>query len=312
MRTLTLISLFFVSINLLTAQPHSPRTFVLITDFGQLYSSYDWKKSDVELTESLGKILADEVMAGSIESAWPEGIRSVLSRVENRSLMAFYRVYYITTLKNTVVILGAKANENRHMPENMQSEKDIFFVVGHSGVDLSNVKKTTLPATLSSGPDNFSAQLSEITADFANLFSKTTGNIHETEGEDDMIFTYDSRVDLEGTSFTFLIEDMYASSVTFHAEFPASTDFDSALKSYRKVIQLVEASNLACCIMKKDAEYVNSNNNMQNFRLAEQRNKADNKYLLMNIVVYLEKGEAFDKNGLVVSDWRPVLEVYAE
>ena len=120
-----------------------------VTDFGQLYSTFNWdQKTTTELNTALGSDWAAKVVASSVESAWPSGIATLQGRTDNRPLMATYKLYYLTTIDGSRAVLVAPAAENKHLPANMQSTKDIYFLFSRSAVELTgNSQPAVMPVT---------------------------------------------------------------------------------------------------------------------------------------------------------------------
>ncbi|HRI60292.1 MAG TPA: hypothetical protein PK228_11230 [Saprospiraceae bacterium] len=284
------------------------RTPAKVLDFGQLYSTFNWEAPVItELKANLGDALAAKVINASTETAWPTGIASLDSRTQNRSQMAAYTVYYLTTVGENKAVLVVPAAENRAMPANMQSAGDIYFLVTRTAVEFKSAAAPVASAAAPTG--SFATQINEITEDFGNGFVNLTNDLLD-EDEDAMILIYGSRVSLEGATELYFYEDLYAAATTFHAAFPGSTDPAVALKSYRELVRKIESLQLTCCSLSNSEEQVDGNRHGQVFTAYDPKGNLNIDYQNMAIEVRIEQGETFDKDGHVVSNWIPVLDIY--
>lgn len=175
-------------------------------------------------------------------------------------------------------------------------------------VSLFWVSTTILTAQTNSFPPpsgQFVAQLNAIVSDFSGGFSSTKGAVIQ-EDEDGMGLSYKSSKELAGSTNVYLVEDLYDEVTSFHAEFPVSTNFEVAIKNYNSLIQQIETTKLSCCTLEKKKEYVDGNNREQTFTVVE----SGYGHATMAIKVLLDQGESNDEKGVLVSDWKPVLEIY--
>ena len=288
-----------------------------VLDFGQLYSTFDWDLAAVaELKASLGAALAETVVRASTEAAWPSGIASLEARTQNRPLMASYKLYYLTTVGEDKTVLVAPVADNRQMPENMQSTGDLYFLVSNSAVTLSSVTPpvhsiAAPSAGMATSTSGFAAQMAEIIRDFPSGFVNVT-NAMIDEDEEGMTMVYGSRVPLDGATQLSFTEDLLSASTIFHAVFPGSPDPATARQAYRELVRKIELLQLPCCPLAKSDEQVEGNRHSQTFLAYDPQGKLHADYRNMVITVRLEQGETFAQNGLLVSDWRPVLDVYEQ
>jgi len=304
----TFAFLFFSTVAF--GQEATKRSPVKSLDFDQMYSTPHWKPDEVTaLKANLGNAMAETVIRASNEAAWPEGIASLGSRAQNKAQMAGYKTYFLANMDAHRVILVVPAAENRSMPESMQPAGDIYFVFLKVGVQLESIATTAAAVALIT--DDFSAQMDEITRDFSNGFANVVNMILEQDNEN-LLVTYGTLVPLDGTSRLYFLEDLFASTTNFYAEFPGSTNIATALVGYRALVRKVEALKLSCCGLSKGEEQVSGNRYTQPFRAFDSKGNMDAAYQSMVIEVYLLQDEAFDKKGQLVPEWRPALVIYAE
>jgi hypothetical protein len=290
-------------------QTTATRTPVKILDFGGLYSTFDWKaEPTAELKTSLGDALAETVMRASNESAWPTGIASLGERAKNRAEMPAYTAYYLTTVSKSIAVLVVPAAENRDMPADMQPASDIYFLILDNGIEFDN-ETISEEDSEDLSTQGFEAQMNALTLDFSNGFSNVV-NMQIDESEDGMVVMYGTLVPLDGTTALYFIEDLFAATTNFHAEFPGSTDPAVALKKYRELVQKVESLKLSCCGLSKLDEEVVGKRRSQVFNAHDSKGKMAPAYLNMSIQVSIEQGEEFDKAGQLVTNWFPVLDIY--
>lgn len=284
------------------------RTPVKILDFGQMYTTFDWKpEPTADLKTSLGDALAATVIRASNESAWPPGIASLGERAKNRAEMSAYTAYYIARVSKSVAVLVVPAAENRDMPADMQPTSDIYFLILDNGIEFED--ETEPMASEIASTEGFAAQINEIAQDFANGFVNVV-NMQIDESEDGMVVMYGTLVPLEGTTALYFIEDLFAATTNFHAEFPGSTDPAVALKSYQALILKIESLQLTCCGLSKLDELVNGNRRRQIFNTSDSKGNMEQAFQNMAIEISIEQGETFDKNGQLVTFWIPVLDIY--
>ena len=111
-------------------------TPVRVTDFGALYSTYNWSpEKQAELGELLGDSLAKQVIPNSTEDVWPAGIFSLSGRMTLRPKMADYALYHLTTMSDGTAVLVVPAKENAHMQSDMRPElRDIYFMIQYAAL----------------------------------------------------------------------------------------------------------------------------------------------------------------------------------
>ncbi|MDO8365791.1 MAG: hypothetical protein Q7T20_03260 [Saprospiraceae bacterium] len=314
MRPYLFVGLFLLVTTHTFAQ-HIQRTPARILDFGQLYSTFDWKAEyKAELVSKLGSAFAETVIAGSKESAWPAGIASVMVRAENRPKMAGYIVYFLTSLQENVAIMVVPATENAGMPANMKPASDFYLVVSKSAIALNDRGNPQHSARID--PDisifrNFSVELNYIVEDFDDDFINMVNQILQ-EDLDAMVIQYGSMAPMEGSTGVYFMEDLMGASTSFYADYPGSTDPAVTLKFYKTLVKQVEGAKLSCCSLSKQEEQVNGNRRRQVFQTYDPAGKLNVAFQNMVIEVHIEQGETFDAKGQLVSNWIPVLSVYEQ
>jgi hypothetical protein len=112
---------------------------VAITDPGELYSTYEFTTEDEEtlkLNEGLGEDLTQLVLDGSRESseAWPEGMRTLDSRIDNPEILKQYKAFEVAELgEMLVVVIPAKFNAN--MPKGFAPSEDFYLLISNKGIE---------------------------------------------------------------------------------------------------------------------------------------------------------------------------------
>lgn len=309
MRSSFSIFILLLSGTAVFAQPSVSRTPAKVIDFGQMYSTYNWdEENTAALRAKVGNALTEKIVLASVESAWPSGIASLTERNNNRSKMAAYTVYYLTTFNESIVVLQVPATENRGMSADMQPASDIYFIINKSGVEL-NPASTVTVVTVPDAAEGFAAQMNLITENFSDGFVSLTNELLQ-EDEEGFMLIYSSRVMLEGATQIYFIEDLLAASTIFHAEFPGSADPAVALKVYRGLVQKIGTLKLSVCGLVKQDEQVEGNRYSQFFSTSEKQGKIDIAYENMIIEVSIEQGETFDNAGQLISNWVPVITIY--
>ncbi len=314
MRPYLFVGLFLLVSSHVFAQ-HIQRTPAQILDYSQLYSTFDWKAAyKAELVSKLGASFAETVIAGSKESAWPEGIASVLVRVENRPKMEAYTVYHLATLQEHIAIMVVPAAENAGMPANMRPTSDFYLVVSKSAVALNGQGNTqpSVPSEPALGIfRNFSVELNYIVEDFDEGFVNMVNQILQ-EDLDAMVVQYGSMAPMEGSAGVYFMEDLMGATTSFYAEYPGSTDPAVSQKFYQALVQQVQGAKLSCCTLSKQEEQVNGNRRRQVFQTYDPAGKLNLAFQGMVIEVHIEQGEAFDAKGQLVPNWIPVLSIYGQ
>jgi hypothetical protein len=290
------------------------RPQIRITDFGELYSTFDWdSESTAELRDSLGDSLANVVLVASNEAAWPLGIATLESRVENYEAMAAYRAYHVTTLQEDFAVLLVPFGENRDMPPGLQPGNDFYFIIGKAGTAPEGFSIAPEPA--SPEPDleaavDFPSQLDLITRQSSARFEHLTGR-QTGEDEDGIEVQRQSKIKLEGAREVFFTENLLSNTTSFTAIFPGSADPSVAREAYLALIRRIEDTPLSCCGLIKQAEDVTGPFPRQIFTVYSH-GEMDAAYQGMVIEVYLEQGEMYDPMGRLVDEWLPAIAIYQE
>lgn len=311
MRYIYILFTLFWTISNSIAQNSVVRQNAQVLDYGQLYSTIFWDEvNTADLSSKLGSSLTEKVILASTESAWPAGIATLTSRIENKHKMMGYTVYYLCSLVDGRSLLVVPALENQGMPANMQPEKDIYFILLSTAVAMDPESTDEMdPEEVPS--ENFEHQMNVITLDFSHDFSNVT-NMQLEESEDGMFVIYGTRVMLNGSSQLYFTEDIFAGATTFHADFPGSTDPLVALNLYQALVQKVVALQLTCCPLIKKEELKEGKLRTQTFQTYDPNGKMDAAYQNMVIEVRLIQGENFGKEGQLLPEWRPTLDIYKQ
>lgn len=288
-----------------TGQAFAVGTPIKVIDYGELYSTYNWGEAERAVVNAIYGDLAEDVIASSRETGWPAGIANFDVRSTNREKMNGYTLFFLTMLNDYTAILLVPEVENSFMPEDMQPEDDIYFIVTLKGIEA---KPTGVAAPISKG---FAAQMDEITQDFKNGFANVTNAIIH-EDEEGFSFYYGTLVPLDGSDEIYFIEDLMAASTIFHAGFPGNTDPAVAQVAYRELVSKVEALNLSCCPLAKDEELVVGNSRSQTFRPFNPKGNLDVAFQNMVIEIRLEQGETFDNDGQILDFWIPVISIFEQ
>jgi len=108
---------------------------VIITDIGEMYSTYNMSSSEKEeLGRQLNnKSLVDEISRYSKEGMWPDAVNTLDERLNNRSAMMKYHFYKIATLGNKTIVSIPK-EKNGHMAAGFIPNGPMYMVVASSVV----------------------------------------------------------------------------------------------------------------------------------------------------------------------------------
>ena len=108
---------------------------VKIKDSGELYSTYEMGAEDEEALKKQGlsgsKIETVKKMAN--EDNWPSGIATLDAREENRPKIKEYMTYKVAEFDGKSLLI-VPSSRNQKMPEKMRPSKDIYFIIGNTGL----------------------------------------------------------------------------------------------------------------------------------------------------------------------------------
>jgi hypothetical protein len=108
-----------------------------ITDPTKLYSTYTWtEKAIAGLAGLVGQAKVADVMKLSNEAAWPRGIASFATRMENGQHFATYKTHYKGNIADDLALLYVSAGENGHMASDLKPGTDIYFIVLLTGISI--------------------------------------------------------------------------------------------------------------------------------------------------------------------------------
>lgn len=108
---------------------------VLITDLGEMYSTYNFSSSEKEeLGRQLNnKALIDEITRYSKESTWPDAVNTLDERLNSRSTMMKYHFYKVAVLGNKTIVSIPK-DMNGHMPAGFRPNGPMYMIFASSVV----------------------------------------------------------------------------------------------------------------------------------------------------------------------------------
>lgn len=108
---------------------------VLITDLGEMYSTYNL--SENEKTEIRNQVsseaLLDEIMRYSKEVMWPEAVNTLDERLKVRTTMMKYNFYKVASF-GTKTIVSVPKEKNKHMPAGFIPDGPMFIIFASSVV----------------------------------------------------------------------------------------------------------------------------------------------------------------------------------
>ena len=112
-----------------------------IVDRGELYSEAGIEEFKEKLISQL--INFEEVSANIVQTAWPEGIKSLERREANEAYFFDYNAYAVARVDvsdQVFYIVKIDSAENKHMPADMVPAKSIYFLFGSAGLSLEKIK----------------------------------------------------------------------------------------------------------------------------------------------------------------------------
>ncbi len=248
MRKIVLLAVVALLSNYLTAQTREPIT---VTDWGGLQSTSTFTAEDeAEIKNQSSAAELEKVKKAYREDQWPSGINELDERLNKRPELGKYHVYKVATLKSGSVVIVAPTAENKHMPVDMQSDKDIYFVLVASGFtaqpasteDIFNFDDSEYDgytyedySLLTTFDQQLNALITEAGSDFANIWGD------DLYTNPDAMEQYESLITPEGANFADVIAD-YTYLYTFWAGYG---DFDNQKDARRAYENLVSKVNTA-------------------------------------------------------------------
>ncbi|MFI5171916.1 MAG: hypothetical protein ACHQFW_05970 [Chitinophagales bacterium] len=108
---------------------------VEITDPGEFYSTYNIEEAEIEMlkAQKVKPILLDHIINNHTEDKWPAQLGNLDSRVANPEKIKSYAVYKVAKMDDKFVLV-VPASHNSDKGEGWAPTRDIFFVVGSTGV----------------------------------------------------------------------------------------------------------------------------------------------------------------------------------
>lgn len=108
---------------------------VIISDMGEMYSTYNMSSSEKEeLGRQLNnKALVEEIIRYSKENTWPDAVNTLDERISNRTAMMKYHFYKAGTVGNKTIITIPKA-KNGHMSASFIPTGPMYMIFASSVV----------------------------------------------------------------------------------------------------------------------------------------------------------------------------------
>lgn len=107
---------------------------VVLTDPGQLYSTYNFNANDSATVRSA--LSGDEKLTGIVieysrENKWPDGLNTLSDRMSRKETIQSFKVYKVADLGDRYVLMVPMKKNKK---TGISFTSDIFLVVGKSGV----------------------------------------------------------------------------------------------------------------------------------------------------------------------------------
>lgn len=244
---------------------HQPIT---VTDWGSLYSSSELSAEDKdEIIAQSSAAELEKVLKAYRDSQWPSGINDLDERLNKRAELARYKVYKVAALSSGSVVVVAPPQENKHMPSDMQSDKDIYFVIGNAGFEAVPASSAiedmfnyydeseyegyeyTDYSSLTTFDQQLSAIITEAGSDFLNLWGD------DLYTNPDAMEQYASLITPEGANFADVIAD-YTYVYTFWAGYGDFDNQKDARRAYENLVAKVNGSKPECCTLENKGQTV--------------------------------------------------------
>jgi hypothetical protein len=244
------------------------RQAIAVTDWGSLYSSSDLSATDeAEIIAQSSAAELEKVKKAYRDSQWPSGINDLDERLNKKSELSKYRVFKVAALSSGSVLVVAPPEENKHMPADMQSDKDIYFVIGNPGFeavpassaieemfnyyDESEYDGYTYEdySTLTTFNEQLSAIIVEAGSDFANLWGD------DLYTNPDAMEQYESLITPEGANFADVIAD-FSYIYTFWAGYGDFDNQKDARSAYENLVAKVNTAAPECCTLENKGQTV--------------------------------------------------------
>jgi USP8 interacting len=113
---------------------------VTVTDFGDLYSTYDFEDTDSkQIIDAVGRPDYTLIKEFSREDAWPKAISGFSDRQTNRPKMYNYNVEFVCTFGagSNYAIIKAPVSKNKHMVGDFKLVNDIYFVIAAKSIEAN-------------------------------------------------------------------------------------------------------------------------------------------------------------------------------
>jgi len=118
---------------------------IQIINSGELLSTYNLAGAEnekAEIRKQVGEKLLQDIINNSQESNWPQGISTLDARNSNRPRINEYVAYKVASFGSDgqFVVLRIPASQNQFQPYNLIPKRDIYFIIGKSGVEAKSGK----------------------------------------------------------------------------------------------------------------------------------------------------------------------------
>ncbi len=248
------------------------RPAITVTDWGELYSTYTLTEDDEKIIkEQSSSSELSKFKSAYTETQWPSAINTLEGRNANRNKMYDYHLYKIAELSGGEIAVVAPAGENKHMPEGMLADKDLYFIVGQAGFggqqkavedipDLSSLEDDYygLEEQVYVAPDysglktfdeQFNALLQECEQDFEGIWGQ------ELFDDSTAIEQYQSKILPEGAQLATVTLD-YSYTYSFWANYGTFDNLTKAKKAYTELVAKVTGAKPECCELNPLGETV--------------------------------------------------------
>ncbi len=109
---------------------------VTIVDAGQLYSTYEVSEEEKKLLREKVKLNEQQIetlLKNCKESSWEGGMKDLDSRTNNNDIIQKFKAYKVAEFDNEYLLV-IPTMLNQGLPKSFSQSKDIFLIIGKSGV----------------------------------------------------------------------------------------------------------------------------------------------------------------------------------
>ncbi len=307
MKRFLILSLALLVSNLVSAQYEKFRT-VKFLETNSLMSTFnlaDNVQAKAQIRAQAGAAILDEALINSSESAWPEGIATLDSRNQNRSLMNSYNGRYISDIETNSCMILITPAENKHMESSLRPTKNIYFILSKSSIEFNSGSNQVLANTpvVATFPTDFDGQVIRLLKEFETEFENVIGDKLPAENEFDIFEEYDSKLKLQGAVKCYFPGNFYSGNV-FIADFGDYKSYDEGKAIFDKLVAKINN------ISFKDMTFVSNESNLENlwtyywlpFNLSGKMSAKMEKVLIevqmIKLLAFDEKFKTYDSYSL--------------